>query len=141
MLILFIYPSCLSTLVLFYFVDDVRFPLTQSAPNTAALLKQAELSRRVFLHLIEKYNLSPSVILNALYFHSGRVADCEAFLSDPTRPAPWTLEDDQLILNDADVSRIIREKGLEALKERRVFLHQVCYEAIGNCSEISSKLK
>lgn len=121
--------------------ENVNFPMTQSSPDTAALLKQAELSRRVFLYLIEKYNLAPAVILHSLYVNSGDVDACEAYLSDPKISAPWTLDEDHLILTDADCSTIIREKGLEALRERRSFLHQVCYEAIGNCSEITSKLK
>ena len=70
-------------------------------------MKQAELSRRVFLYLIEKYNLSPSVILHSLYAHSGNVAQCEEYLSDPTKPIPWNLADDHLILTDSNVSRII----------------------------------
>ena len=109
--------------------------------NKINLLKQAELSRRVFLYLIEKYNLAPSIILHSLYLHSGNVEACEAYLSDPTQTTPWTLEDDHLILTDADVAGIIEEKGLEALRERRTFLHQVCEEAIGNWSEIATKLK
>ena len=121
--------------------ENVNFPMTQSSPDTAALIKQAELSRRVFLYLIEKYNLSPSVILHSLYINSGNVEDCEVYLSNPKISSPWTLEEDHLILTDSDCSEIIREKGLEGLRERRTFLHQVCYEAIGNCSEITSKLK
>lgn len=132
--------------------DNVQFPMTQlplpqSSNNTVAdhskidLLKQAELSRRVFLYLIEKYNLSPSIILHSLYLHSGNVEACEAYLSDPTQTTPWTLEDDHLILTDAEVGGIIQQKGLEALRERRTFLHQVCEEAIGNWSEIATKLK
>ena len=121
--------------------ENVNFPMTQSSPDTAALIKQAELSRRVFLYLIEKYNLAPSVILHSLYVNSGNVDDCELYLSNVKVSIPWTLEEDHLILTDSDCSEIIREKGLEALRERRTFLHQVCYEAIGNCSEITSKLK
>ena len=121
--------------------ENVSFPLTQSAPQTSALIQQAELSRRVFLYLIEKYNLAPSIILHSLYLHSGNVSACEAYLSDPKIPAPWSLEEDSLILTDADCSEIIERKGLEALNERRTFLHQVCYEAIGSCSEITTKLK
>lgn len=121
--------------------ENVNFPMTQSSPDTAALIKQAELSRRVFLYLIEKYNLAPSVILHSLYVNSGNVDDCELYLSNAKVSMPWTLEEDHLILTDSDCSEIIREKGLEALRERRTFLHQVCYEAIGNCSEITSKLK
>lgn len=121
--------------------ENVNFPMTQSSPDTAALIKQAELSRRVFLYLIEKYNLAPSVILHSLYVNSGNVDDCELYLSNVKVSMPWTLEEDHLILTDSDCSEIIRDKGLEALRERRTFLHQVCYEAIGNCSEITSKLK
>lgn len=124
--------------------DNVSFPLTQNgneSSSSSALLKQAEQSRRVFLYLIEKYNLSPSVILHSLYLNSGNVAACEAYLSNPKIAAPWSMEEDHLILTDADVTEIITRKGLEALRERRAFLHQVCYEAIGNSSEIASKLK
>ena len=121
--------------------ENVNFPMTQSAPQTSALIKKAELSRRVFLYLIEKYNLAPSVILHSLYLHSGNVAACEAYLSDAKIPAPWTLDEDQLILTDSDCSEIIERKGIEALNERMTFLHQVCYEAIGSCSEITTKLK
>lgn len=121
--------------------ENVHFPMTQSSPDTSALLKQAELSRRVFLYLIEKYNLAPAVILHSLYINSGNVDACEAYLSNPKISTPWTLDQDHLILTDSDCSQIIKEKGLEALRERRTFLHQVCYEAIGNCSEITSKLK
>jgi hypothetical protein len=121
--------------------ENVNFPMTQSSPDTVALIKQAELSRRVFLYLIEKYNLAPSVILHSLYINSGNVDDCELYLSNSKILSPWTLEEDHLILTDSDCNEIIREKGLEALRERRTFLHQVCYEAIGNCSEITSKLK
>lgn len=115
--------------------------MTQSAPQTSALIKQAELSRRVFLYLIEKYNLAPAVILHSLYLHSGNVAACEAYLSDFLIPPAWSLDEDQIILTDADCSEIIQRKGLAALNERRTFLHQICYEAVGSCSEITSKLK
>ena len=121
--------------------EAVNFPLTQSAPQTSTLIKQAELSRRVFLYLIDKYNLSPAVVLHSLYLHSGNVSACEAYLSDPQIPAPWSLDEDQLILTDADCTEIIDRKGLTALNERRTFLHQVCYEAVGSCSEITTKLK
>lgn len=122
--------------------ENVNFPLSQS-PETADLVKQAELTRRLFLHLIEKYNLSPSVILHALYLHSGNVDACEKYLSDPEIEADslWSLDEDHLILTDSDVSQIINSRGLEALRERRTFLHQVCEEAIGNWSEITTKLK
>lgn len=133
------------------FHENVSFPLTQNAntsgnntstsTSSTKLLKQAELSRRVFLYLIEKYNLSPSVILHSLYVTSGNVSACERYLSDAKMTAPWSLEEDHLILTDADVTKVIGEKGLEALNERRTFLHQVCYEAIGTSSEIASKLK
>ena len=127
--------------------DNVQFPMTQLPDNEynkneqINLFKQAELSRRIFLYLIEKYNLSPSIILHSLYLHSGNVEACEAYLSNPKLPAPWTLDEDHLILTDAEVGGIIEEKGLEALRERRTFLHQVCEEAIGNWSEIATKLK
>lgn len=121
--------------------EIVNFPMTQSSPDTTALIKQAELSRRVFLYLIEKYNLAPSVVLHSLYINSGDVDACEAYLSDAQIKAPWSLEEDHLILTDSDCSQIIAQKGLEALRERRTFLYQICFEAIGNCSEITSKLK
>lgn len=121
--------------------NTANFPMTQSAPETSALIEQAQISRRVFLYLIEKYNLAPSVILHSLYLHSGSVSACEAYLSDFKIPAAWTLSEDQIILTDSDCSEIIERKGLGALNERRTFLHQVCYEAVGSCSEISSKLK
>lgn len=124
--------------------ENVNFPMTQSTPQTSTLIKQAELSRRVFLYLIEKYNLAPSVILYSLYIHSGNVAACESYLSNPNRTnntASWSLKEDKLILTDSDCTEIIEKKRLEGLNERRTFLHQVCNEAIGSCSEITSKLK
>lgn len=120
--------------------ENENFPVTQAVPYST-LIKQAELSRRVFLYLIEKYNLTPSVILHSLYIHSGDVAACESYLSDYSLTAPWSLKEDKLILTDSDCTEIIGKKGLVALNERRMFLHQVCNEAIGSCSEVTAKLK
>jgi hypothetical protein len=116
---------------------------TKSKDQSAVkkLLKEAELAKRIVLFLIEKYNLTPAVVVHALYANSGDVNSTIEYLENPSFNDQWTGAEDAEILIQGDMDDIIQKHGIEALQDRRHFLREICEEPIGSLSEIEAKLK